>query len=82
MLLRLAYLGLTNTFAVLRLLPMTDVARAYAGHTDSTGPATTNITASVQKVATALSAMTSQPHPLAMPPWTLGPQRPAHHPSA
>jgi integrase len=39
------------------------VARAYAGHTDSTGPATTTyIKASLQEVAT---------HPLALPPWTL-----------
>jgi hypothetical protein len=47
------------------------VARAYAGHTDSTGPATTTyIRASLQEVATALAAMTGQPHPLALPPWT------------
>ncbi|MGH3974403.1 MAG: hypothetical protein ACRDS9_13900 [Pseudonocardiaceae bacterium] len=39
------------------------VARAYAGHTDSTGPATTYIKAD----AIALSTMTAQPHPLARP---------------
>jgi integrase len=44
------------------------IARAYAGHTDSTGPATTTyIKASLQEVATALAAMTGQPHPLAQP---------------
>ena len=43
-------------------------ARAYAGHTDTTGPATaTYIKASLQEVATALAAMTGQPHPLARP---------------
>jgi integrase len=42
------------------------IARAYAGHTDSTGPATTTyIKADLQAVATALAAMTGQPHPLA-----------------
>jgi site-specific recombinase XerD len=42
------------------------IARAYAGHTDSVGPATTTyIKADLQDVATALSAMTGQPHPLA-----------------
>jgi integrase len=42
------------------------VARAYAGHTDRTGPATTTyIKADLQAVATALAAMTGQPHPLA-----------------
>jgi integrase len=42
------------------------VARAYAGHTDSTGAATTTyIKADLQAVATALAAMTGQPHPLA-----------------
>nr|BFE56496.1 hypothetical protein GCM10020063_010220 [Dactylosporangium thailandense] len=41
-------------------------ARAYAGHTDTTGPATTTyIRADLQAVATALAAMTGQPHPLA-----------------
>ncbi|MEV6527463.1 site-specific integrase [Longispora sp. NPDC051575] len=44
------------------------VARAYAGHTDSVGPATTTyIKADVQAVATALAAMTGQPHPLSGP---------------
>jgi integrase len=44
------------------------IARAYAGHTDSVGPATTTyIKADLQDVATALSAMTGQPHPLAHP---------------
>ncbi|CRK56866.1 hypothetical protein [Alloactinosynnema sp. L-07] len=42
------------------------IARAYAGHTDNTGPATTTyIKANLQEVATALTAMTGQPHPLA-----------------
>jgi hypothetical protein len=41
-------------------------ARAYAGHTDTTGPATTTyIKADLQTVASVLSAMTGQPHPLA-----------------
>jgi integrase len=44
------------------------IARAYAGHTDTTGPATTTyIKASLQEVATALTAMTGQPHPMANP---------------
>nr|BFE74770.1 hypothetical protein GCM10020092_080710 [Actinoplanes digitatis] len=39
---------------------------AYAGHTDNTGLATTTyIKADLQAVATALAAMTGQPHPLA-----------------
>jgi integrase len=42
------------------------IARAYAGHTDNTGPATTTyIKADLQAVATALAALTGQPHPLA-----------------
>ncbi|WP_157367825.1 hypothetical protein [Alloactinosynnema sp. L-07] len=42
------------------------IARACAGHTDNTGPAaTTYIKANLQEVATALTAMTGQPHPLA-----------------
>ena len=41
------------------------IARAYAGHIDSTGPATTYIKATLHEVATALAAMTGQPHPLA-----------------
>lgn len=43
------------------------VARAYAGHTDKSGPATTTyIKAELQTVAGALAAMTGQPHPLAV----------------
>jgi integrase len=42
------------------------VARAYAGHTDSVGPATTTyINADIQDVARALAEMTRQPHPFA-----------------
>ncbi|TNC19422.1 site-specific integrase [Amycolatopsis alkalitolerans] len=42
------------------------IARAYAGHTDTTGAATTTyIKADLHAVATALTAMTGQPHPLA-----------------
>ena len=43
------------------------VARAYAGHTDSCGDAstTTYIRASVQEVARALAALVGEPHPLA-----------------
>ena len=45
------------------------ITRAHAGHTDTTGPATTTyIKASLEEVATALAAMTGQPHPLAQPP--------------
>jgi integrase len=45
------------------------IDRAYAGHTDSTGPATTTyIKADLHAVATALAAMTGQPHPLAITP--------------
>lgn len=41
-------------------------ARGYAGHTDSTGPATaTYINADLCAVGAALSAMTGQPRPLA-----------------
>jgi len=44
------------------------IARAYAGHTDSTGAATTTyIEADLQAVATALAAMTGQPHPPTRP---------------
>ncbi|WIV53977.1 tyrosine-type recombinase/integrase [Amycolatopsis nalaikhensis] len=44
------------------------IARAYAGHTDNTGPATTTyIKADLEAVATALAAMTGQSHPLAHP---------------
>lgn len=42
------------------------IARAYAGHTDSPGSSTTTyIKADLHDIATALSAMTNQPHPLA-----------------
>jgi integrase len=41
------------------------IARAYAGHTDMTGPATTYIRADLQAIATALAALTGHPHPLA-----------------
>jgi hypothetical protein len=42
------------------------IARAYAGHTGSTGAATTTyIMADLHAVATALSAMTGELHPLA-----------------
>lgn len=41
------------------------IARAYAGHTDSAGAATTTyIKADLHAVATALTALTGQPHPL------------------
>jgi integrase len=44
------------------------IARAYAGHTDSVGPATTTyIKADIHDVAIALAAMTGQSHPLARP---------------
>jgi hypothetical protein len=44
------------------------IARADAGHTDSTGPATTTyIKADLQAVAAALGVMTGRPHPLAAP---------------
>jgi integrase len=43
------------------------IARAYAGHTDSPGSSTTTyIKADLNDVAAALSAMTGQPHPLAV----------------
>ncbi|WP_030443740.1 tyrosine-type recombinase/integrase, partial [Actinoplanes subtropicus] len=49
------------------------IARAYAGHTDNTGPATTTyIKADIHAVATALSALTGEPHPLALSPEELG----------
>ncbi|MBB2940643.1 integrase [Actinoplanes lutulentus] len=42
------------------------IARAYAGHTDNTGPATTTyIKADLHAVAAALAVLTSEPHPLA-----------------
>lgn len=46
------------------------VARAYAGHTDSGGEAGathTYVRATVQEVATAVAALTGEPHPLAEP---------------
>lgn len=44
------------------------IARAYAGHTDKTGPPTTTyIKADLETVATALAALTGHPHPLARP---------------
>ena len=47
------------------------VARAYAGHSDSggdTGTTTTYIRANLDEVATALAALTGEPHPLAHAP--------------
>jgi hypothetical protein len=41
------------------------IARAYAGHTGAA--TTTYIKAALHEVATALAAMTGQPHPLAQP---------------
>jgi integrase len=42
------------------------IARAYAGHTDTrTAPTTTYIRAQLPEIATALSALTGGPHPLA-----------------
>lgn len=43
------------------------VARAYAGHTDSGGDATTTtyIRATLTEIATALAALTNEEHPLA-----------------
>jgi integrase/recombinase XerC len=44
------------------------VARAYAGHTDSgseIGATATYVRASLAEVATALAALTCEPHPLA-----------------
>ena len=44
------------------------IAQAYAGHTDSgsdTGATSTYVRASVHEVATALAALTGEPHPLA-----------------
>ena len=42
------------------------VARDFAGHTDRKGASTTTyIRATVEEAATALSAMTGEPHPLA-----------------
>jgi hypothetical protein len=42
------------------------VAHAYAGHTDDKGRVTsTYVKATLAEVATALSALTGEPHPLA-----------------
>jgi hypothetical protein len=50
-------------------MPNAATARSYAEHTDSTGAATTAyIKASAQDVATALAAMTGEPHPSPIPP--------------
>lgn len=44
------------------------VARAYAGHTDSgnAGTTATYVRASLAEIATALAALTAEPHPLAL----------------
>jgi hypothetical protein len=45
------------------------IARAYAGHIDSPGPATTTyIRAALNEIAAALAALTGEPHPLAKSP--------------
>lgn len=45
------------------------IARAYAGHTDAKGASTTTyIRGQCREVATALSELTGQPHPLALTP--------------
>ena len=44
------------------------VAKAYAGHTDNgsdTGATATYVRATTHEVATALAALTGEPHPLA-----------------
>jgi hypothetical protein len=45
------------------------ITAAYAGHTDrhDTGSTTTYIRASIHEVATALTGLTGEPHPLASP---------------
>ena len=48
------------------------IAQAYAGHTDSgsdTAATSAYVRASVHEVATALAALTGEPHPLATPDW-------------
>jgi len=48
------------------------IAQAYAGHTDGgsdTGATSTYVRASIHEVATALAALTGEPHPLATPDW-------------
>jgi integrase len=44
------------------------IARAYAGHTDSNnaGTTATYVRASLAEIATALAALTAEPHPLAL----------------
>jgi hypothetical protein len=57
------------------------IARAYAGRTNSTGPATTYIKATLHETATALAAMTGQSHPrphMNAPPRAPRRRRPAH----
>lgn len=47
------------------------IARAFAGHTDSAGDAgttTTYVRATLEEVATALVALTGEPHPLGRQP--------------
>jgi hypothetical protein len=61
-----------SAWLVIRSLPVFGyaVARAYAGHTDrgsDAGATTTYVRATLSEVATALSALTGEPHPLAMP---------------
>ena len=51
------------------------VAHAYAGHTDNAGhnnggTTATYVTADITEVATALAALTDEPHPLAQQPAT------------
>jgi integrase/recombinase XerC len=46
------------------------VARAYAGHTESSGDVgatSTYVRASLSEVAAALAALTGEPHPLTTP---------------
>jgi hypothetical protein len=55
------------------------VARAYAGHNGSgsnAGTTTTYVRADVDEIATALTALTGEPHPLAPPVRT---DEPGHH---
>ena len=49
-------------------LGLIDAAKAYAGHTDTgsdTGATATYVRATTHEVATALAALTGEPHPLA-----------------
>ena len=47
------------------------IARAYAGHADgrgaTVGTTATYVRAGIREVATALAALTGEPHPLALP---------------